>query len=148
MNKQRGSEKLKAAWQSRVLTDEAFREITTELEKSKATIEKVNVIGGDKATGVQVLLTYSGDDVPYCGNDLAFWLRWRLKYGSTVKPPKIIINGTPWPDLIRMQLDFGHVADASLGLDLVSEMTELDAVRMGGEMTRLAGLDVTRTGVR
>jgi hypothetical protein len=25
-----------------------------------------------------------------------------------IQPPRIIINGTPWPDLVRMDLDFGH----------------------------------------
>jgi hypothetical protein len=140
MNKKRGSEKLMAAWKSRVLTEEAFREITTELEKSPATVEKVNVIGGEMPTGMQVLLSYSGDDIPVCGNDLAFWLRWRRKYGGLVKPPKIIINGIPYPDLLQVQLDFGHVGYevGHAGVDLMNELneltgpTELDVGRLVG----------------
>lgn len=112
MEGMRGSEKLLAAWKQRALTEESVHEIAAELEKSPATVEKVNVVGGSAATGVQVQLSYSGDDVPFCGNDLAFWLRWRRRHGGSVKPPKILINGIPFPDLVRIQLDFGHVGDA------------------------------------
>jgi hypothetical protein len=31
------------------------------------------------------------------------------EYGGAPRPPKIIINGTPFPDLVRMELDFGRV---------------------------------------
>jgi hypothetical protein len=107
MVKSRGSEKLLAAWKNRVVTDEAFKEITGELEKSPATIEEVSVVGGANPTGLQMTLTYSGDDVPKCGNDISFWLRWHRIYGGRMRPPKILINGIPFPDIIRLQLEFG-----------------------------------------
>ncbi len=122
MATKRGSEKLMTAWKQRSLTDEAVREIAAELEKSPATIEKVNVVGGQDATGMQVLLSYSGDDVPWCGNDLAFWLKWRRRFGGTVRPPRILINGTPFPDLVRVQLDFGNVGGETVGIDLQDEL--------------------------
>ena len=122
MAEKRGSEKLMAAWKQRSLTEEGVREIAAELEKSRATIEKVNVVGGQDATGMQVLLSYEGDDVPWCGNDLAFWLKWRRRFGGTVRPPRIIINGIPVPDLVRVQLDFGHVGGEHAGVDLQTEL--------------------------
>jgi hypothetical protein len=111
MDKQakRGSEKLMAAWKSRALTEESVREIASALEKSPATVEAANVVGGANATGVSVALRYDGDDGPWCGNDILFWLKWHLTHGGVVKPPRIIINGIPYPDVVRLELDFGHV---------------------------------------
>src|SRR5690349_14050734 len=97
----RGSEKLAAAWKHRGLTEEAFHEIGAELDKSPAKVESARVLGGATPTSVQLQLTYSGDDVPYCGNDLAFWLRWHQKWGGVIKPPRIIIKGIPVPDWLR-----------------------------------------------
>lgn len=108
----RGSEKLLAAWKNRALTEAAVNEIAKELEKSPAVVEKAAVIGGANASGVALSLSYSGDDVPYCGNDLAFWLKWHRTHGGVVRPPKIIINGIPFPDIIRVQLEFGDVHGA------------------------------------
>lgn len=105
----RGSEKLLAAWKNRALTDESVNEIAGALENSPAVVEGVSVTGGRNATGLQLSLTYSGDDVPLCGNDLLFWLRWHRVHGGKVGPPKIIINGTPFPDLVRVHLAFGDV---------------------------------------
>lgn len=107
----RGSEKLLAAWKARALTDDSVREIADAIGKSPAAVENVNVVGGASATGVQVTLRYDGDDVPWCGNDILFWLKWHRQHGGVTKPPKIIINGIPWPDLVRVQLDFGHVTN-------------------------------------
>jgi hypothetical protein len=107
----RGSEKLMAAWKSRALTEESVREIADVLAKSPAVVESANVVGGERPTGVQVSLRYDGDDVPWCGNDILFWFKWHKKYGGVVEAPRIIINGRPWPDLVRMQLDFGHVTE-------------------------------------
>ena len=112
MSKQdkRGSEKLMAAWKTRELTEESIREIAEALEKSPARVEGAKIVGGASPTGVQLSLRYEGDDGPSCGNDIQFWLKWHLQHGGAVKPPRIIINGIPFPDLIRMELDFGNVA--------------------------------------
>jgi hypothetical protein len=106
--KKRGSEKLLAAWKTRALSEESVREIASAFEKSGTTIEKASVFGGASASGMQLTLSYEGDDVPRCGNDILFWLKWHRDHGGVVVPPRIIINGTPFPDLVRMTLDFGH----------------------------------------
>jgi hypothetical protein len=108
---QRGSEKIMAAWKARALSEASVDEIAQALAKSPATVETADVVGGAAATGVRVALRYDGDDGPWCGNDILFWLKWHQTHGGVVKPPRIIINGTPYPDLVRMELDFGHVAD-------------------------------------
>jgi hypothetical protein len=107
----RGSEKLLAAWKTRALSEESVREIATALEKSPATVEGANVVGGTNATGVRLSLRYQGDDVPQCGNDILFWLKWHIDHGGVIRPPKVIINGIPFPDPVRLELDFGHVAE-------------------------------------
>jgi hypothetical protein len=104
----RGSEKLMAAWKTRSLTEESVKEIAAALDKSPAIVEQVSVEGGSNPTGISVALRYDGDDGPQCGNDILFWLRWHLNHGGVVHPPRIIIKGTPWPDLVRMELNFGH----------------------------------------
>ena len=121
--KKRGSEKILAAWQSRALTEESVREIAGAFEKSPATIEGATVVGGENATGLRLSLAYEGDDGPWCGNDILFWLKWHRGHGGVVRPPRIIINGIPFPDLIRMELDFGHVGAQVPGLrDLEGEL--------------------------
>jgi hypothetical protein len=111
-DQRRGSDKLTTAWQSRALTDESVREITAALEKSPAVVEGAAVYGGANPSGMRVTLRYDGDDVPICGNDILFWLKWHIRHGSGgVKPPKIIINGIPIPDIARVQLDFGQVGE-------------------------------------
>ena len=110
--RQRGSEKLMRAWKSRRLTDESVREIADALDKSPATVEGIEVVGGEDATGIRLALSYDGDDGPYCGNDIIFWLQWLLKHGGSggvITPPHIIINGTPWPEVVKMELNFGNV---------------------------------------
>ena len=110
-NQQRGSDKLLAAWKSRTISEDAMREIVAALEKSPARVDRAEVIGGAAPTGVSVSLSYDGDDGPWCGNDILFWLRWHRVHGGVVRPPRILINGTPFPDLIRVDLDFGHVPE-------------------------------------
>ena len=100
-----------AAWKARALTEDAVKEIATQFDRSPAVVESADVVGGATPTGVRVRLAYSDDDTPICGNDILFWLKWhRLHGGGTPKPPRIIIDGTPFPDLVRMELDFGHVS--------------------------------------
>jgi hypothetical protein len=116
LDQKRGSDKLMAAWQSRALNDDSIREITAALEKSKAIVEGAAVYGGANPSGMRVTLRYEGDDVPTCGNDILFWLKWHIHHGSGgVKPPKILINGIPIPDIARVQLDFGQVGEQAPG---------------------------------
>ena len=106
----RGSERLMAAWHARALTEESVKEIAAALEASPATVLGANVIGGSNPTGITLSLAYDGDDVPWCGNDILFWLKWHRSHGGGgVRPPRILINGIPFPDLVRVELDFGHV---------------------------------------
>ncbi|AZP11901.1 hypothetical protein [Undibacterium parvum] len=105
--KLRGSEKLLSAWKNRTLSEESVREIAKALDESPAQVLAAKVIGGSDATGVQLSLSYSGDDVPRCGNDILFWFKWHHIHGGEMRPPRIIIDGTPFPDLVRMELDFG-----------------------------------------
>jgi len=119
IEKQRGSQKVLAAWQARTLTEEAVREIGTNFEKSPATIERAEVIGGSSPTGLRLSLRYDGDDVPWCGNDITFWLKWLHKVGGSVHPPRIIINGIPHPEWLRLELEFGNVAgNVAQGIDV------------------------------
>jgi hypothetical protein len=106
----RGSEKLIAAWKARVVSEAAIQEIAAALDKSPAKVDGIYVSGGESSTGVRVALSYEGDDVPRCGNDITFWLNWLRDHGGgIVKVPRVIINGIPWPDLVRLELDFGEV---------------------------------------
>jgi hypothetical protein len=119
----RGSEKVMAAWKARALTEESIGEIAKNFEESPATIERANVFGGAQPTGLRLSLRYDGDDGPWCGNDILFWLKWHLGHGGVARPPKIIINGTPFPDLVRMELDFGHVAEQRPSIqDITAEL--------------------------
>jgi len=119
----RGSEKVMAAWKARVLTEASIKEIAASFEKSPATIEGATFVGGEHSTGLSLSLSYEGDDGPWCGNDILFWLKWHLSHGGNPRPPRIIINGTPFPDLVRVELDFGHVGEQAPGLqDLAGEI--------------------------
>ena len=117
----RGSEKLMAAWRSRTLTEESVSEIAKALDETPGKLDTAVFSGGESATGLHVGLTYDGDDVPICGNDILFWLHWHRKYGGVLVPPRIIINGTPFPDYLRLELDFGQAAGAT-----VPSVEELD----------------------
>lgn len=105
----RGSEKLLAAWKGRALTDESVKEIAEALSQSAGKVEQAMIVGGNDATAARVTLSYAGDDTPICGNDIAFWLKWHLKHGGSPRPPRIIIDGIPFPEILRMELDFGNV---------------------------------------
>ena len=119
----RGSEKVMAAWNARMLSEESISEIARQFEESPATVESADVVGGEHPTGLRVSLRYDGEDGPWCGNDILFWLKWHLGHGGVVHPPKIIINGIPFPDLVRMELDFGHVGEQAGGIqELAGEL--------------------------
>jgi hypothetical protein len=120
----RGSEKVLAAWNSRMLSEESIGEIAKQFDESPATVETANVVGGAQPTGLRVSLRYDGEDGPWCGNDILFWLKWHLGHGGVVRPPKIIINGIPFPDLVRMELDFGHVGEHVSSIeDITAELS-------------------------
>lgn len=108
---QRGSAKLMAAWKARALTEDAVREIATQFEKSVGTVQRADVVGGAAPTGVRMSVAYEGDDTPWCGNDILFWLKWHRTHGGNPPPPRIIINGTPYPEFVQVQFDFGHVQE-------------------------------------
>jgi hypothetical protein len=129
-SKTRGSEKVMAAWKARTLTEASVHEIAAAFEKSPATIEGATVVGGEHPTGMRLSLAYEGDDGPWCGNDILFWLKWHLGHGGVVRPPRIIINGIPFPDLVRMELDFGHVGEHVPSIE--SLPGELGAFGIGG----------------
>ncbi len=109
-----------AAWNARMLSEESISEIARQFEESPAAVESAYVVGGEHATGMRVSLRYDGDDGPWCGNDILFWLKWHLGHGGVVHPPKIIINGIPFPDLVRMELDFGHVGEQVPSIEDIS----------------------------
>ena len=128
-NGKRGSEKVMAAWKARMLTEASVKEIAAAFDKSPATIEGATFVGGESATGLRLSLSYEGDDGPMCGNDILFWLKWHLGHGGTPRPPRIIINGIPFPDLVKMELDFGHVEEHLPSIE-----------DLPGELAGLAGL--------
>jgi hypothetical protein len=112
----RGSEKLMRAWKERRLSDESVREIAEALDRSPATVEGVEVFGGENATGVRLSLSYTGDDGPWCGNDILFWLQWLRKHGSSggvIQTPHILINGITWPEIVQLELSFGNVENTA-----------------------------------
>lgn len=106
----RGSQKLLAAWKARTLSEDAIQEIAKQLESSPANVEKAQIVGGAHPSGVTLGLSYGADDSDGCGNDLNFWLHWHKKHGGVIQPPRILIDGIPFPDVIRVELDFGQVA--------------------------------------
>jgi hypothetical protein len=109
MSEVRGSDKLRAAWRSRALSEDTVNEVAKAFDGSPAIVENVELHGGGEPSGMSVTLRYDGDDMAWCGNDIQFWLKWHLSHGGVVKPPRFIINGTPYPEWLRMRLDFGHV---------------------------------------
>jgi hypothetical protein len=115
MADQRGSEKLLDAWRRRSLTEESVKDIAANLDESKGVVEDVQFVGGSSPTGVNLSVAYSGEGLPWCGNDLQYILKWHRKFGGNPRPPIILIDGTPAdPDVIRMQMSFGDVRAEAL----------------------------------
>lgn len=105
----RGSERLMAAFRSR-LTEDSVGMIAGMLDQSSGIVDSIDLHGGAEPTGVSITSTYTLDGDFTCGNDLSFWLSWLRKHGGGGwVPPKIIINGTPWPEFLTMKLVFGRI---------------------------------------
>jgi hypothetical protein len=115
------------------LTEESVQEIAQGLDMSSGKIDGAAVFGGANAIGMRVSLSYSGDEVPMCGNDMQFWLAWLRRHGTTVvKPPRVIIDGTPFPDFLKIELDFGQVPRFAASI-----MDKLpNVMQQGGMLTR------------
>lgn len=127
--KMRGSEKLLSAWRNRTLTDAAVQEIGKTLDESPAQVLGVRVVGGASPTGLQVSLAYEGDDIPRCGNDISAWLQWLRQHGGVPKPPRILINGQPYPEVLKLVLNYGDV-----GQTLPVEIPSFEPRQFGGEL--------------
>lgn len=104
---ERGSEKLMAAWRARELTDESVREMAAGIDESPGELTEAHFYGGSGGSGASIQMRYTGDDVAWCGNDISFWLAWLRKFGGEGRPPRVIINGTPFPDELFLELDYG-----------------------------------------
>jgi hypothetical protein len=119
MSDVRGSERLMAALNSR-LTEESIGDIARILDSSPGVVEDIEVHGDAEPTGVSLTVSYSGDDGVWCGNDIRFWWEWMRKHGGVPKPPRIIINGTPWPDFLKLKVTYGRdpIADIPTIADL------------------------------
>ena len=113
---QRGSEKLLAAWKTRVLTEESVKDIAKTLDKSPAKVEDAQFSGGLNATGLRLSLSYDGDDTPYCGNDLKSLLDWALKYRHQLVIPRILINGVQPIDRVLMEIGIGDAAEGRVSV--------------------------------
>jgi hypothetical protein len=107
---ERGSKRLFEAWETRVervITDDHVKELGGLLDASPATVDDVQVAGGGQATGVGFSLTYEGDDIPICGNDLSAILALLRRLGTPSEPPIVIINGRPAFDRLTVLATLG-----------------------------------------
>jgi hypothetical protein len=126
MSDVRGSERLMAALNNR-LTEESIGDIARILDASPGVVKDVQVHGSGQPSGVSVTSIYSGDDGGWCGNDLRNWFEWLRKHGGQPKPPRIIINGTPWPEFITMMVTYGREPVAE-----IPAIVELPTFQQGG----------------
>lgn len=104
---QRGSEKQLDAWKSRTIREESFHEPADAPERSPAQVDGAFVTGGSSPSGHYLSLRCGGEDVPRCGNDLEFILRWINRHHRGLSIPCIVANGIPRPDLFRIDLRIG-----------------------------------------
>ena len=116
---ERGSAVLRQAWERKGfhLTDDMVGEIVDQLDVSPATVHDVRVTGGAMPTGISIDVSYEGDDVPWCGNDLSWLIAWHLKHQApTVCIPRPLVDGIPFPDLIKATLHFGQPVEAAIAI--------------------------------
>jgi hypothetical protein len=111
----RGSAKLQEAWKLRdaEITDAVVEEISALLDKSPAEVGDVQVHGGSRATGLGFSLSYYGDDVPFCGNDLQWLIDFLRKHPIPSEGPIVIINGKPRVDRIHVLASLGVLPDSA-----------------------------------
>jgi hypothetical protein len=106
----RGSSRLFEAWDERrahLITDDHVKTLADVLESSPALVDDVQVAGGDQATGLGFSLTYTGDDIPVCGNDLSRILELLRKLGTPSQEPIVIVNGRPAFDRLTVLATLG-----------------------------------------
>ncbi|MEA2219145.1 MAG: MerR family transcriptional regulator, copper efflux regulator [Solirubrobacteraceae bacterium] len=104
----RGSEKLMAALDARGIGAEAIEEIAEAIERSPATVDSAHVVGDDdRITGLKLSLSYADEDVPRCGNDIAFWRDWHRTHGkASLLDSYVLVNGVP-PYYLTLDVHFG-----------------------------------------
>jgi hypothetical protein len=100
----RGSELLLDAWKHRTISDELVGEVAHNLGQSPATVDDV-LTNGDHGLGFS--LTYTGDEIDRCGNDLQWLLDLIRKYGVPYEEPVVIINGRPRLDRVTVLATLG-----------------------------------------
>lgn len=106
----RGSERLLQTWAARgerLIRDEHVEEVARRLEDSPATVSHVVVAGGTEATGLGLALTYDGDAIDRCGNDMQWLLELLRKLGTPSEPPRWIIDGTVVMDRVTVLATLG-----------------------------------------
>jgi hypothetical protein len=106
----RGSSKLFESWEGRarrLITDDEVKALADVLDGSPAVVDDVQVVGGEQATGLGFSLTYSGDDIPICGNDLSRILELLRRLGTPSQPPIVIVNGRPAFDRLTILATLG-----------------------------------------
>ena len=106
----RGSQRLLESWENRhrhVITDDDVKQLAEVLDASPAQVGDVTVAGSGEGTGVGLSLSYTGDDIPLCGNDLTRIPELLRKTGAPSRPPVVIINGVPWPDRVTVLATLG-----------------------------------------
>lgn len=109
-SRERGSQKLLEAWKSRdqrLITEDHIQQLAEVLEQSPAVVDDVTVVGGDEADGVGFALSYYGDDIPFCGNDMSKILELLRRLGTPSQPPVVIINGKPGLDRLVVLATLG-----------------------------------------
>ena len=108
---ERGSGRLLKAWQSGMihLSDEVVTGLSEVLDGIQGRVETAQVLGETTKQGVRLEVAYDTDD-PGCGNDVTLLLK-KLHHlgGGEPVPIRIIINGIPAFDALRMTFEVGNV---------------------------------------
>jgi hypothetical protein len=104
---ERGSAVLLTAWQSGVikLNDEVVTGLSEVLNGIQGRVETARV--GEGRESVAVEIAYD-EDTPQCGNDLSLLFRWIHDAGGDI-PVRVLINGIPAFDSVRVVLEVGNV---------------------------------------
>jgi hypothetical protein len=105
---ERGSAVLLKAWQAGVirLNDEIVTGLSEVLNGIQGHVETARV--GESRGAVAVEIAYD-EDTPQCGNDLNRLFRWIHDFGGDI-PVRVLINGVPAFDSLRVLLEVGNVS--------------------------------------